>query len=81
MGLWIGLVISLTLNNIALYFISSSPSNLPLIIIIPILGIGFGFLTLFIKKTFIVFASCTYLIYISINWIVFMLKSIKLVLR
>ena len=59
MGMWIGFVISLTLNNIALYHIDSNPANLALYIILPILSISFGVLTLFIKKTFIIFASCT----------------------
>lgn len=58
MGMWIGLVISLTLNNVAFYYIDSNPSNLMLYIVTPILSIGFGILIQFIKKTFIIFASC-----------------------
>jgi hypothetical protein len=58
MGMWIGIIITLTLNNICLYFIETDPSDLMLIIVMPILGIGFGIIILFIKKTFIIFASC-----------------------
>ena len=58
MGMWIGIIISLTLNNVCLYYIDSDPSNLSLIIVMPILSVGFGLLILFIKKTFIIFASC-----------------------
>lgn len=58
MGLWIGFVIALTLNNIAFYYINSNPSNLMLYIVLPVLSIGFGILILFIKRTFIIFASC-----------------------
>jgi hypothetical protein len=60
MGLWIGFVIALTLNNIAFYYINSTPSNLMLYIVMPVLSIGFGILILFIKRTFIIFASCKY---------------------
>jgi ABC-type molybdate transport system permease subunit len=60
MGLWIGFVIALTLNNIAFYYINSTPSNLMLYIVLPVLSIGFGILILFIKRTFIIFASCNY---------------------
>lgn len=59
MGMWIGLVISLTLNNVAFYYIDSNPSNLMLYIVTPILSVGFGILIQFIKKTFIIFSSCT----------------------
>ncbi len=59
MGLWIGFVITLTLNNVAFYHINSNPSNLMLYIVMPVLSIGFGILILFIKRTFIIFASCT----------------------
>jgi ABC-type molybdate transport system permease subunit len=62
MGLWIGFVIALTLNNIAFYYINSNPSNLMLYIVLPVLSIGFGILILFIKRTFIIFASCNYLV-------------------
>ena len=58
MGLWIGFVITLTLNNVAFYHIDSNPSNLMLYIVTPVLSIGFGILILFIKKAFIIFASC-----------------------
>ena len=60
LGAWIGLIISLTLNNIAFYFIISSPANLALWITMPILCVLFGILSLFIKKTFIIFATCNY---------------------
>jgi hypothetical protein len=59
MGLWIGFVITLTLNNIAFYYISSNPSNLVLYIVLPVLSISFGLIILCIKRTFIIFASCT----------------------
>lgn len=62
MGMWIGFVISLTLNNIAFYYIKSNPSNLTLYIVLPILSIGFGILTQYIKKAFIIFASCKFCI-------------------
>jgi len=58
LGLWIGFVITLTLNNVVFYYIDSNPSNLMLYIVMPVLSIGFGILILFIKKTFIIFASC-----------------------
>ncbi len=57
-GCWIGLIISLTLNNVAFYYIKSNPANLTLWIVMPILCVLFGVLTLFIKKTFIIFATC-----------------------
>ena len=60
MGMWIGIIISLTLNNICLYFINSNPSNLALYIIMPILSIAFGVISIFLKRTFIIFASCIY---------------------
>lgn len=60
MGMWIGFVITLTLNNIAFYYIDSNPSNLMLYIVLPILSVGFGILIQFIKKTFIIFASCNF---------------------
>lgn len=66
MGLWIGAIISLTLNNIALYYIQSTPSNLALYIVLPILGVAFGILTIFIKKSFIIFATCNCLIILAL---------------
>jgi len=60
LGLWIGIVISLTLNNVALYYIETDIPNLSLYILMPMLGMGFGVLILFIKRTFITLASCTY---------------------
>ena len=60
MGMWIGLVITLTLNNICFYFMDLNPPNLMLYIVTPVLSIGFGIIILCIKKTFIIFASCTY---------------------
>ena len=59
MGLWIGFVITLTLNNVVFYFMNTNPPNLMLYIVTPILSIGFGILILCIRKTFIIFASCT----------------------
>ena len=61
MGMWIGIIISLTLNNVCLYFINSSPSNLALYIIMPILSVAFGIISLCVKRTFIIFASCNHL--------------------
>lgn len=61
LGCWIGLIISLTLNNIAFYFIKSNPANLTLWIVMPILAVLFGILSLFIRKTFIIFATCNVL--------------------
>ena len=64
LGMWIGVIVTLTLTNICLYFIDTTPSNLMLFILMPLLSIGFGILIIFIKKTFIIFASCT-LLYIQ----------------
>lgn len=61
MGMWIGLIISLTLNNVALYLIYSTPENLPLYIVLPVLCVGFGILTVCVKRKFIIFATCTFL--------------------
>ena len=61
MGMWIGLIISLTLNNVALYLIFSTPENLPLYIVLPVLCIGFGILTVCVKRKFIIFATCNIL--------------------
>ncbi len=58
LGLWIGGVIALTLNNIAFYFIKSNPPNLMLYIIAPVLCIAFGIIILYIRRAFITFASC-----------------------
>jgi hypothetical protein len=58
LGLWIGGVIALTLNNIAFYYISSNPSNLALYIVSPVLCVGFGIIILYIRRAFITFASC-----------------------
>jgi len=58
MGMWIGMVISLTLNNVVFYLISSNPTNLTLYIVLPVLSVVFGILTLCIKKTIIIFATC-----------------------
>jgi hypothetical protein len=81
LGCWIGLIISLTLNNVALYFIKSNPANLALWIIMPILSVLFGVLSLFIKRTFIIFATCKYFVIFSINWCIHVFKSVKLVFR
>ena len=66
-GARIGIILSLTLNNIAFYFIPSNPANLTLWIVMPILGVGFGILGLFIKKTFIIFATCKFSPYFSLH--------------
>ena len=58
MGMWIGIIISLSLNNVCLYFINSNPSNLALYIIMPIISVGFGIISICVKRTFIIFASC-----------------------
>lgn len=62
LGLWIGFVIALTLNNVAFYYLKLNPPNLILYIVMPVLGVGFGILILYIKRTFITFASCKYYI-------------------
>ncbi len=58
LGVWIGGVLALTLNNIAFYYIKSNPPNLVLYIISPVLCIGFGIIILYIRRAFITFASC-----------------------
>lgn len=58
MGLWLGVILSLTLNNIAFYHINTNPDNLVLYIVLPILSVGFGVMIIFIKRTFIIFSSC-----------------------
>jgi hypothetical protein len=58
MGMWIGMIISLTLNNVVFYLIISNPTNLTLYIVLPVLAVIFGILTLCIKKTIIIFATC-----------------------
>jgi hypothetical protein len=62
MGMWIGMIISLTLNNVVFYLITSNPTNLTLYIVLPVLAVIFGILTLCIKKTIIIFATCTFLL-------------------
>lgn len=66
MGMWIGLILSLTLNNVALYLIYSTPQNLPLYIVLPVLCIGFGILTVCVKRKFIIFATCNFLFKIAL---------------
>lgn len=80
-GCWIGLIISLTLNNVAFYHIKSNPANLTLWIVMPILCVLFGVLSLFIKKTFIIFATCILFIKFSLNRSIYVLKSPQLVSR
>ena len=60
MGMWIGIIISLTLNNICLYFINSYPYNLALYIIMPVLSIVFGVIIVCVRRTVIIFASCSF---------------------
>lgn len=62
MGLWIGFIITFILNDIALYRIATNPPNLILYILLPVLALSFGILILFIRKTFIIFSSCTHLL-------------------
>lgn len=81
MGMWIGMIISLTLNNVVLYLISSNPTNLTLYIVLPVLAVLFGILTLCIKKTIIIFATCNYLQLYSLNRSLYMSKSLELVFR
>jgi len=57
LGSWIGFIISLTLSNIAFYFIKTNPANLTLWIVLPILCVLFGILSLFIRRAFIIFAT------------------------
>ena len=66
LGAWLGIILSLTLNNIAFYYIPSDPANLTLWIVMPILAVGFGLLGLFIKKTFIIFSTCNYEHYLAL---------------
>lgn len=61
MGLWMGLILTLTLNNVAFYFIDSNPQNLILYIVGPILSVAGGILTLCMKRSFIIFTSCKYI--------------------
>lgn len=79
LGGWIGLIISLTMNNVAFYFIKTNPANLTLWIVMPILCVIFGVLSLFIKKAFIIFATCNYMFIFSFDWGVYVFKSTKLV--
>ena len=58
LGAWLGIIISLTLNNIAFYYIPSDPANLTLWIVMPILAVAFGIIGVCIKKTFIIFSTC-----------------------
>ena len=58
LGGWIGIIISLTLNNVAFYFIKSNPANLTLWIAMPVLGVLFGLLSLYITRAFTIFATC-----------------------
>ncbi len=58
LGIWIGGVIALTLNNIAFYYIQSNPPNLVLYIVSPVLCVSFGVIILYIRRAFITFASC-----------------------
>ena len=66
MGMWIGMIISLTLNNVVFYLIKSTPPSLTLYIVLPILAILFGILTLCIKKTIIIFATCNFIIILAL---------------
>lgn len=59
MGLWIGGVIALTLNNIAFYYVKSNPPNLVIYIVAPVLCVSFGVIILYIRRAFITFASCS----------------------
>ena len=61
MGVWMGLILALTLNNVAFYHIYSTPYNLTLYIVAPVLGLSGGILTLCLSRTIIIFASCKFL--------------------
>lgn len=71
LGSWIGFIISLTLNNVAFYFIRTSPANLTLWIVLPILCVLFGVLSLCVKRAFIIFATSligAYLCIRGLSW-------------
>jgi len=74
LGGWIGIIISLTLNNVAFYFIKSNPANLTLWIAMPVLGVLFGLLSLYITRAFTIFATCTHFSYFSANWSLYVPK-------
>ena len=67
LGAWIGVILSFILNNIALYRIKSSISTLPLLITIAALGIAFGLLALFFKKSLVIIATSFIGAYCSIR--------------
>jgi hypothetical protein len=81
MGCWVGVFLAFILNNIALYKIKSNPPTLSLIITMSILGVGIGILSLFIKKTFVIASTCTYINLHSIYRSIYQHKSIELVFR
>lgn len=58
MGMWVGFFLSFVLNNVALYHIKSNPPALPLMISMGVLGLGMGVLSLFVKKSFVIFSTC-----------------------
>lgn len=62
MGIWLGIIVSFTLNNIAFYRINSNPANLTLWIVMPILSVSFGILVICIRRGMIIFSTCKLLL-------------------
>ena len=67
LGAWIGVILAFILNNIALYRIKSSISTLPLLITLGVLGVAFGVLALFFKKSLIIISTSFVGAYCSIR--------------
>lgn len=67
LGAWVGVILSFILNNIALFRIKSSISALPLLITLAILGVVFGVLALFFKKSFVIISTSFIGAYCSIR--------------
>lgn len=81
MGMWVGFFLSFVLNNVALYHIKSNPPALPLMISMGVLGLGMGVLSLFVKKSFVIFSTCNHLIEFSLYRSLHFDQSLELVLR
>ena len=81
LGSWLGIILSLTLNNIAFYYIPSDPANLTLWIVMPILAMAFGIIALCVKKTFIIFSTCKIFHIFSLNRGLLMLEGFELASR
>ena len=58
MGGWLGLILSLTLNNVGFYYINSNPQNLTFYIVAPVLSVASGVLTVCLSRKIIMVASC-----------------------